>query len=297
MENSLAVAVLAGLGAMLGWGFADFFAKKTIDRIGDLPSLVWAHIFGTSLFFGLALFNYAITGHFVHIPDTLNVWLGLVFFGVLQMIVYWLVYKGFGKGQLAVLNPIFSSYSGLVALISIIFFSEVLTGSILAGLIAIFAGILLMNLDIQGLKSKRLKIAPGLKEVAAAAILAAIWTIFWDKFVHGHDFLAYAMLMYFFMTVAALIAAKKQRTKLLPIKSDLWKFLFLIGLGETIAYLSISLGFSKTTYTSVVAVISGSFALPTVILAHFFLKERITRLQTLGIAAILVGIILIALFS
>ena len=33
MENSLAVAVLGGLGAMLGWGFADFFAKKTVRKI------------------------------------------------------------------------------------------------------------------------------------------------------------------------------------------------------------------------------------------------------------------------
>jgi hypothetical protein len=50
MSNSLTAALVAGLGGMLGWGFADFFAKKTIDKIGDLPSLVWAHLFGTGFF-------------------------------------------------------------------------------------------------------------------------------------------------------------------------------------------------------------------------------------------------------
>src|SRR4051794_12802773 len=40
------IAVAAGLSAMLGWGFADFFAKVTIDRIGSLAALVWAHLTG-----------------------------------------------------------------------------------------------------------------------------------------------------------------------------------------------------------------------------------------------------------
>ena len=295
MENSLAVAVLGGLGAILGWGFADFFAKKTVDRIGELASLVWAHLFGTAIFFATALIAFALTGNFITLPKTPHVWLGLVFFGSLQMIVYWLVYKAFSKGQLAVINPIFSSYSGLVALISIIFFAEVLTGSIALGLVIIFSGVLAMNTDLAGLRSRKLNLVPGLKEVVAAALLAAIWTILWDRFVHGQNSLAYAMLMYMFMTIAAIVAAKAQKVKLSPIESDLWKFLALIGLGEAIAYLSLSIGFSKTTYTSVVALISGSFAWPTVILAYIFLKERISRIQVAGVVLIILGIAIISL--
>ena len=49
MQSALTIAVLAGLGGMLGWGAADFFAKKTIDKIGAIASLVWAHIFGTTI--------------------------------------------------------------------------------------------------------------------------------------------------------------------------------------------------------------------------------------------------------
>jgi drug/metabolite transporter (DMT)-like permease len=280
---------------MLGWGFADFFAKKTIDRIGDLPSLVWAHLFGTSLFIVLAILNFFVTDHWVHLPSTPGPLLGLLFFGVLQMIVYWLVYKGFSKGQLAVLNPVFASYSGLVALISILFFAEKLSSGIALGLVAVFSGILLMNTDFNELSSRRVKIAPGLPEVIAAAILAAIWTILWDRFVHGHDSLGYALLMYFFMSLAALIAAKARKVRLNIVSSDLWKFLVLIGLGEMVAYLSISIGFSRTDRTSVVALISGSFSVPTVILAHAFLKERISRLQELAVVLIIIGIIIISI--
>lgn len=39
MQKELFIAIIAGLGAMLGWGISDFFAKKSVDKIGPLVSL------------------------------------------------------------------------------------------------------------------------------------------------------------------------------------------------------------------------------------------------------------------
>jgi drug/metabolite transporter (DMT)-like permease len=295
MHSTLFIALLAGLGGMLGWGFADFCAKKTIDSIGAIKSLVWAHTFGTSLFVVLALGQVLLLKHTVHIPTTAGAWLGLVFFGVLQMVVYWLVYVGFGKGQLAVLNPVFASYSGLVALVSIVAYGEALHVLSGIGLIAIFAGIILLNIDIQGLRSRQLTIAPGLKEVGLASLLAAGWTIGWDKFVSGQDALAYALLMYAFMTLAALALARFMKVGLRGVEPGLRKYLLLIGAGETVAYLAISWGYSATPLTSVVALVSGAFSLPTLVLAYVFLKERVSRLQVGAICGIIAGIVMVAL--
>src|SRR5438876_12134862 len=113
MSNSVLVAALAGLGGMLGWGFADFSAKKTIDQVGQVTSLVWAHLIGAAIFILLAFYQLAVTGHWIKMPATLGAWLSLIYFGVLQMIVYWLLYKSFSKGQLAVLNPVFAAFPGL----------------------------------------------------------------------------------------------------------------------------------------------------------------------------------------
>jgi drug/metabolite transporter (DMT)-like permease len=295
MHQALFIAVTAGLGGMIGWGAADFFAKKTIDDIGAIKSLVWAHAFGTSLFVIAALTRLLVSGHGVDLPSGGGTWAGLVFFGVLQMIVYWLVYEGFGKGQLAVLNPVFASYSGLVALVSIVFLGEAAHLVSGVGLAAIFAGIILLNVDFKGLRSKKLNIVPGLAEVGAASVLAAIWTIGWDRFVSGQDPLSYALFMYAFMSVAAFVLARLMRVTLSGIAPRLWKFLVLIGAGEMLAYLSISWGYSATSLTGVVALISGAFSVPTVILAYYFLKERITALQVAAIATIIAGIILVSI--
>ncbi len=295
MHNTLLIALLAGLGGMIGWGAADFFAKKTVDTIGAIKSLVWAHSFGTLLFIVLALGQLLVFKHAVQLPTTTFTWAGLLGFGVLQMVVYWLVYEGFSKGKLAVLNPVFASFPGIVALFSIIFFGEKLQLWSAVALVALFGGMLLINVDLKELRSKQLTIIPGLKEMVAAALLAAIWTIGWDRFVSGKDAFSYALLMYIFMTGAAYALAKLMRVTLGGIEPGLWKFLVLIGVGETLAYLAISWGYSATPLTAVVALVSGSFSVPTIVLAYIFLKERITAVQVGAICSILVGIVMLAL--
>ncbi len=297
VDHLLLVAVLAGLGGMLGWGLADFFAKKTIDEIGDVVSLVLAHLFGTAAFILLVFGRGVVAGAPMAFPHDVATWGGLTFFGALQATVYLLVYRGFGKGQLAVLNPIFASFSGLTALLSILFFGELVTGHLVVALVVIFAGVLLLNVDMGALREKRLGFVrvPGFPEIAVATLLAAVWTILWDQFVSGHDWLVYAALMYVFMTIALVAVAALQRLKIKVSRPSVWAWLALIGLCETAAYAAISWGYASTPHTSVIALISGAFSLPTIVLARLFLKEQTTRLQAVASLGIVAGIVLLNL--
>lgn len=297
MSTELSVAIITGLCAMLGWGFADFFAKKTIDAIGDIVSLVWAHIFGTLVIALFALYQVFIAGRILVFPTNPTAWILLAGFGTLQAIVYLLAYKGFGKGQVAVLNPVFASYSGLAAVISLVLFGEHINNQLLVALLLIFVGVLCISLDLKGLAAKRINLShtPGLKEVGIASLLAAIWTVSWDKFVGGNDWVVFALFMYGSMTIAAFVISQVMKVNLTVKKPSVWKFLVLIGLCETIAYLAISLGFSTTSYLSIIAVLSGAFSLPTMLLARIFLKEKVTMIQTIGSIIIVLGIIVLSL--
>ena len=297
MQSELAIAVLAGLGGMIGWGSADFFAKKTIDAVGDIVSLVWAHLFGTITLFLVVLYRFYAIGKGITIPQTASAWGGLIFFGALQALVYLFVYKGFSKGLVSVLNPVFASFSGLVAIISILFLGEMVTVHKITALAVVFVGVLALSLDMGALRLKKLRIGniPGLKEIGLATVMATFWTLGWDKFVGGQDWVSYAFFMYAFMTVAMYIISRVQKVKLSVITPGLWKFLILIGLGETVAYLAISYGYSNTSLTSVVALLSGAFSLPTIILARLFLKEKVSKAQTWGSIIIITGIIILSL--
>ncbi len=299
METELIVAIIAGLGGMLGWGLADFFAKKVIDKVGDIVTLVWAHLFGTGILFLVIFYQSVLSKHSLQIPHGIHEWILLFFFGVLQAAVYLLVYKGFGKGQVAVLSPIFSSYSGFTAIFSIILFGETINVYFLLGLIPLFAGILLINLDQQAVQTKRIIFSrvPGFVEIAVATVLAIIWTLSWNSFIEGQDWWFDTFAMYVFMTLTILIFAKIRRKKIFKIESSDWKFLLLVGACEIVAYLAISWGYSVTSLTSVVALLSGAFSLPTILLAHLFLREKITLLQIIGIIIIILGIMILSAYS
>ncbi len=78
--------------------------------------------------------------------------LGIVFFGSLQAVVYYFSYKGFEKGQVSILSPIFASFAGLVALLSVLIFRESINASFVPSLLLIFGGIILINLDLSSFK-------------------------------------------------------------------------------------------------------------------------------------------------
>jgi drug/metabolite transporter (DMT)-like permease len=295
MEQGLFIAIFAGLVGMFGWGLADFFAKKTINEVGDVVTLAWAHVFGTVILF-FAFFFQLISQGISDVPSDFQTWILLLFFGILQAAVYLLVYSGFKKGQVAVLSPIFASFSGFTAVISIAIIGEIVNRYIFVGLAFIFIGIILINLDIQAVLSRRLSFirVPGFREIACATVLAVVWTLLWDKFVEGRDWLVYTMAMYAFMTLAILVVAKLQRLNLFIVKTPIWKFLVIIGICEIVAYLAISWGYSASPMTSVVALLSGAFSLPTIFLAHIFLKEKVMALQVGGGLIIILGIMILS---
>lgn len=294
LTDTTTIAVVAGLGGMFGWGLADLFAKKTIDEIGDTPTLVWAHVLGTGLII-IALGAEALLGRPVALPATAPGWLGLAGFGALQAAVYLLVYRGFGKGQVAVLAPVFASFSGLVALTSVLVLGEPASAQKLAALAVIFVGILALNVEPEALRRGRIRLlrVPGFGEIAAATVLATIWTLGWNQFVGGRDWLASAAAMYALMTAALLIYCAIRREPLKFSHRPAWKFLALIGACEVIAYAAVSWGYGATPHTSIVALVSGAFSLPTIVLARLVLKEKTGWLRAVASVVIVTGIVLL----
>ncbi|MBV9349732.1 MAG: DMT family transporter [Patescibacteria group bacterium] len=295
MGSELGIAIAAGFAGMFGWGLADFFAKKTIDTIGDYLTLAWAGVFG-SIVFVFALLYRSAQGIPPRYPTNILSWTLLAFFGALQATVYLFAYKGFGKGQVAVLNPIFASFSGIVALVSILFLGEQVTALRVGVLLVIFAGVMLVSIDPSAFLSRKGSIAtvPGFKEILSATLLASVWTLLWKLFVTGKDWLAYAACMFFFMTGAVFIWLWTQKIKTGIGSKNVWLLVALIGVSETVAYLGISIGYSATSLTSVVALLSGAFSIPTIICARLFLGERTTAIQTWGSAVVVLGIALLA---
>jgi drug/metabolite transporter (DMT)-like permease len=297
MPHELMIATVAGLGGMFGWGFSEFAAKKSVDTIGTISSLVWAHVFGTIILCFLLASKVFLAGASVIFPGQAIEWIGLLFFGALQATVYYFAYKGFGAGEVSILSPIFASFAGLVALFSVLILGETLHVVFIPALIIIFVGVILVNLDIKNLQTMRVRLhaVPGLKEIIIATILATGWTLGWDAFTGSKDWMVYTTFMFVFMTFTAFVIAKFSKINLLQVRPAAWKYLCLIAIGEVVGYLAITSGYASTTYTSIVAILSGASSLPTIILARIFLKEKMTTIQMISSFIIIGGIVLLSI--
>jgi drug/metabolite transporter (DMT)-like permease len=293
MNDTLLTAILAGLGGMLGWGFADFFAKKTIDRIGDVTTLFWGQFIGIFPILALFLLNPSVP----RAQQLDPLFVGLL--GVFSGLSYIPAYVAFGKGKISILSPIFASYAVVVALISATIFHESLNDQQQFAILVVFTGILLISThprDIFKLIMRHSRhITDGVPEILLATLSYSFWLIALDSFLSGRDWVPFLLGIRIFSTITLFIYAKATRRKLFFHKAHVWPYLIGIGLFDIAAFSAVSYGFSVTSHTAVVAVLSATFSLPTIILARTFLKERITPLQTLASLTILIGVIVLTM--
>jgi drug/metabolite transporter (DMT)-like permease len=99
--------------------------------------------------------------------------------------------------------------------------------------------------------------------------------------------------MYVFMSAFLVVYTVATRQKVTVSWRGAWKYLILIGACEILAYVGVSWGYGATSRTSIVALVSGAFSLPTIVLARIFLKERTGWLQALASGLIVAGIALL----
>jgi drug/metabolite transporter (DMT)-like permease len=293
--NSFLIALIAGLSGMLGWGISDFFAKKTIDKIGALKTLIGMQIIG-----GLTLLMFFLLNKqaFPTITGTMLFYVSAL--ALLDGAGYLFLYRAFEKGVMSIVSPIAASAAGFSVIVAVFVFKESLSlfGSL--GVILIFLGILITSTDLKDLRSSfsKANLTNGIPEAIAVMFLVGLWFPLWDKFVEGQEWLFWLIALklttgtmlciYFYLT--------NKEKKLMNGYKSVIRTLVPVAVLDTIAYLGTTWGYSITTNTtSLITVVANAYSLPTIILAYFLLKERINKQQALGIASIIGGIVISSL--
>jgi drug/metabolite transporter (DMT)-like permease len=293
MNTELLIAVIAGVGGMIGWGLADFFAKKTIDAIGDVTTLFWSQLLGVIPLLLLYL------AHPVWPTLSSSNWIWLAILGAWSGLSYIPTYIAFGKGKVSLLSPIFATYAVIVAILSSVFFGEIIPGGRIVAFVVVFLGVLLINgdprdmwLTLTGREGKNA--VKGLPEILVAICFYSVWLIALDRFVNGQYWVPLLLVIRVFSAFSLFLYTRVRRINLVVRDSNLWKFLVIIGIFDVGAFAFVTWGFSASPYVSVVAMLSSAFSLPTIFLARVFLKERVTRLQTIGSLVVIGGVMLLA---
>ncbi len=190
MHQSI-MAILGGVAGMIGYGSADFFAKKTIDRIGILKSVFYSQLISV-IFLLLFLFQDP------SMPVlNIQVIITLVLFGFFWAAGYLALYRAFEVGKISVVSPITSAFAALAAINSFLFFREPFSFLKLIAIVLITIGVVLTAIDLKELK-KGLKLNDLVKGVPEAFFVLLIFGFFWplwDQFTSRGGWVILTIIM------------------------------------------------------------------------------------------------------
>ena len=275
----MTAALLLALGASLAWGVADFVGPWQSRALGALRVLLWAQ-FGGVIFLGIIV---AARGEGPH--DWRVLWaIPAAISGTLGLYAY---YRGMATGTMAVVAPI----AGASAIVPVIF--GIATGDRphaiqFVGIGCAIVGVVLASQERQE-GGKRLAAGTGL------AVLAAIGFGFYFPPMHAAGAADPWWSSFIFRITAAILVIGVVALRRPNIRVAGWSLAIVlgVGVGDTLGNLlfAASAGHGLVSLTSVLASL---YPIVTVALAALFLKERVARLQLVGVILTLAGIGLIS---
>lgn len=289
MDRTL-ISILGGLGGMFGWGTSDFLANSASEKIGHLKTFFWSQVAGLIL---IALMVLVIQPSFVMSP----IFLGMTIFGgVAYAFGYLFFYKGFEIGNVSVVSAVINFQVLFIIAISFFLRGQTLTALQIPALILLLIGITLVSVNFNDLRRGTVSLLSGVKETLLSSVIFGVF--YWplnEYVVEKVDWLAVSLLTKLTaIIVVFLISLRGKET--LVIKNKTNKFLVLVavvGLLEAVGVLSATFGMSYGDGI-IVAPIASALTVVTVTLAMIFSKERINRIQGVGIALAVLGIVMTA---
>jgi drug/metabolite transporter (DMT)-like permease len=282
------VAILGGLGAALSWAIATLASSRSSRMIGPLSVLGWVMAVGWVTAIGPALLASPID---LGLPELV----GLVVVGLSHNIGLLLAYGALSIGRVSIVAPIVATEGALAAVLSIALGEplEVATAVLLA---AIAVGVVLAAAERSADQPAASRADPATTRRAALLAIAAALTFSVGLVLAGRLGAAGmppAWVMIVSRTVGLLlIVLPLVVTRRLRLTRPALPLVVLAGVLEVFGGAIYVVAASEGV--AVAAVLSSQFAAIAAVAAFILFRERLQRIQLVGVITVAVGITLLA---
>ena len=308
----LSVGIVLGLSATLTFGLSDFFSALVSRQIGSLYALLGVQVVGI-----VVLLLYVLKlGQTIDIQAeplliTFLIGAGL---GILDTVAYLSFYKGLSLGPITIVSPIASSSGIVTVLLAVIVFSELLSFWQEVGICFTLGGVFLAAVNssiIPGRLDRHSFFSTARRSLVlrkwrtlrqfksgvffgcAAMVGFGLFLFFLARWTEVVGSIVSVLLIRIFSAITLALYAFCQRAsswRRISMKS--WGGIFIIGLFDTVGLVAYSSGTTRDL-TSVVAAISSSYSIIPIFLGIVVFRERLARLQGVGVSAIIAGLFIL----
>ncbi len=282
------LSVLAAFGAMLCWGFGDFFIQRSTRESGDIESIAFIGIIGSVLLLPLVLSELPLL---FSIPNLVF----LAFIGIVTLAAALLNFEALKEGKLSVIEVIFEIELPVTVVLGLFFFGETLSTPQAAAILFILAGICLISLSSLSRQHylKRFEKGIFLAIVSAVAMALLDFATAVGSRIVSPAMAVWVPCLVFTAICLLLIRQREGFPRLLQNAKKFSSDILGMGVFDTLAWLLFAIAVLEKELAVTIA-ITGSYPAIALLLGVLVNKEKMRPHQYTGAAMALLASIALA---
>lgn len=283
------ISILSGITGMFGWGLYDFLGGVFAKQIGPYKSFFWSQLAGLASMFLLVIF----------VPSSMDIPSGVVFLfpvaALLYSAGYLFFFKGFEVGSMSIVAATMNLWAVFTMLFAFTFMGQRLSPSQTTGVVMILAGVTLASLNWSEIQRRKFQLSTGVREAIAGAFFFGIYWNVSEIIVEQVGWLVSTALIKLGIVVFMLFffALSKRGMGLAGTIGKTTTAIFVMGVIEAGAVAVVNYGLTIGD-AILITPIASALSIVTILLTIIFLKERINKIQGLGVATAVAGIVVTA---
>ena len=283
------ISLLSGLAGMFGWGIYDFLGGVYAKQIGPFKSFFWSQLAGL-IFALLLIFAFTIN---LNVPILVIILLPIA--AIVYSAGYLFFFKGFEIGNVSIVAATMNLWAVFTMLFAFIFMGQRLSTLQCLGVFMIISGVTLASLNWSDIKNQSFQLSSGVKETVLGAFF---FGVFWNisevisekiGWLLTTLFVKFGIIL-FLLLFSFLIKRELDLTKATTKTKCMVVFMGIIEAGA-VAIVNYGLTIGDAI---LITPIASALSIVTITLAIIFLKDKVTKLQGLGIITAIAGIIVTA---
>ncbi|MEE4261823.1 MAG: DMT family transporter [Desulfobacteraceae bacterium] len=283
------LSILSGLGGMFGWGIYDFLGGVYAKQIGPFKSFFWSQLAGL-MFALLPLFVFSIS-----LNLSVLVIILLPIAAIFYSAGYLFFFKGFEIGNVSIVAATMNLWAVFTMLFAFIFMGQRLSATQSSGVFMIISGVTLASLNWSDIRNQRFQLSSGVKETVFGAFFFGVFWNISEVISEEIGWLLTTLFVKFGIVLFLLLFAfiRKRELDLTKASTKTKCMVASMGIIEAGAVAIVNCGLTIGD-AILITPIASALSIVTISLAIIFLKDKVTKLQGLGIITAIAGIIVTA---
>ncbi len=283
------LSILSGIAGMFGWGIYDFLGGVYSKQIGPFKSFFWSQLAGL---FSILLLFFAFT---INLKVPIWVIILLPIAAIVYSAGYLFFFKGFEIGNVSIVAATMNLWAVFTMLFAFIFMGQRLSTMQTLGVFMIISGVTLASVNWRNIKSHRFKLSLGIRETVLGAFFFGIFWNISELISEEIGWLPTTLFIKFGIIVFLLLFSLFSKRELALKKASANTKILVLFMGGIEAGAVAMVNYGLTIGDAIlITPIASALSIVTITLAIIFLKDKVTKLQGLGMLAAIAGIIVTA---